>query len=217
MAAERDSDADLRPRGQLIAELCSLCAARRTGTLFIITIENHPAQVILRDGEIAGLSYRLTRGPDALAPLKAFTAARSRFQQEAVQSADPKLPPTAEILALLGAESGPLAAGPQPPSTGDTRPAGTARPPADTRPAAGTAADLDAGEAVGRLRPVIERELAEFLGPMAGLICQEHFADRTSLGAQEIAKLVEAIAKEIGDPAKEAHFKQRVLSQLSRG
>jgi hypothetical protein len=76
---------------------------------------------------------------------------------------------------------------------------------------------LDAGDVVGRLRPLIERELAEFLGPMAGLICQEHLADRTHLDPLEIAKLVEAIAKEIGDPAKEERFKQRVVAQLVRG
>ncbi len=216
MAAERDGDPDLRPRDQLIAELRSLCAAKRTGTLFMITIENHPAQVVLRDGEIVGLSYRLNRGPAALAPLKAFAAARYRFQQESVSSTDPRLPPTAEVLALLGAESGPAADRPQPPSTTDSRTAAVPTAPADTRPAADAGSSLDAGEAIGRFRPLVERELAEFLGPMAGLICQEHLADRTSLGSQEVAKLVEAIAKEIGDPAKEAQFKRRVLSQLSR-
>jgi hypothetical protein len=201
MAAERDGDPDLRPREQLIAELRSLCAAKRTGTLFIITIENHPAQVVLRDGEIVGLSYRLNRGPEAMALLKAFAAARYRFQQESVSSTDPRLPPTAEVLALLGAEPGPLAE----------------RPLLPPRPAADPGPSLDAREAVGRLRLLIERELGEFLGPMAPLICQEHLADRTSFGSQEVAMLVEAIAKEIGDPAKEAHFKQRVLSQLARG
>lgn len=215
MAAERDSDADLRPRDQLIAELRSLCAAKRTGTLFIITLENHPAQLVLRDGEIVGLSYRLTRGPDALAPLKVFGAARCRFQQESVQSADPRLPPTAEILALLGPESGSVVGGRQATLTTDHRTAGP-EPPSGSRRAAGSGPTLDA-EAFGRLRPLIERELAEFLGPMAPLICDEHLAGRTGLGAQEVARLVEAIAREIGDPAKEARFTQRVLSQIDRG
>jgi hypothetical protein len=214
MAAERDGDPDLRPRDQLIAELRSLCAAKRTGTLFIITIENHPAQVVLRDGEIVGLSYRLNRGPDALAPLKAFAAARYRFQQESVSSTDPRLPPTAEVLAVLGAESRSAPDRPPAPSTTASRTAAVAPPPADTRPAIGSSPDIS--EAVDRLRLLIERELAEFLGPMAGLICGEHLAD-PSAGSQEVAKLLEAIAKEIGDPAKEAQFKQRVLSQLARG
>ena len=214
MAAARDNDADLRPRDQLIAELRALCAAKRTGTLFIITLENHPAQIVLRDGEIAGLSYRLTRGPDALAPLGVFGAARYRFQQEAGPPADPRLPPTAEILARLSPGSGSAIERSQSSSTPDRRTAETEPPSAAGRPN-DAGPGLDA-EAFGRLRPLIERELAEFLGPMAPLICDEHLAGHAGLGPQEIAALVEAIAREIGDPAKEAQFKQRVLAHLIR-
>ncbi len=203
MAAERPSDAELRPRDQVIAELQSLCAARRTGTLFIITLENHPAQVILREGEIVGLSYRLMRGPDALAPLQAFSAARYRFESESVQSADARLPATADVLAHLGAAAATVPGPPPPAFKPETGAAPTTRPPAE------------AAEAIGRIRAVLERELAEFLGPMAGMICQEYLAAHPALGSpQDATKLVEAIAREIGDPAKEAHFKQRVLSQL---
>jgi hypothetical protein len=219
MAAERDHDADLRPRDQLIAELRSLCAATRSGTLFIITLENHPAQVVLRDGEIVGVSYRLTRGPEALAPLSVFSAARYRFQRESVPVADPRLPPTADILARLSAESRP-AEGPQPASTSDASPRADARPTADARSPGDMGSGPEVGlesETVGRLRPLIERELAEFLGPMAAVICDEHLARLTELGPPEVANLVDAIAREIEDPAKKAQFTQRVLSQLDRG
>ena len=220
MAAERDHDADLRPRDQLIAELRSLCAGKRSGTLFIITLENHPAQVVLRDGEIVGVSYRLTRGPEALAPLTVFSAARYRFQGESVLVADPRLPPTADILARLNVESRPAADGPQLASRSDASPRADARPTADASPpgdmGAGPGLGLES-ETVGRLRPLIERELAEFLGPMAAVICDEQLAGRTGLGPQEVAKLVDAIAREIEDPAKAAQFTQRVLSQLNRG
>jgi hypothetical protein len=216
MAAARDTDADLRPRDQLIAELRDLCAGKRTGTLFIITIENHLAQIVLRDGEIVALSYRLTRGPDALAALKAFGAARYRFQSESVQPADPRLPSTAELLAALGGESGPIPAPAQRPPASEPTPMSAPRP-VGIRPPTDAGRSQDAGETVGRLRPLIERELAEFLGPMAPLICDEHLAGRTGLGPQEISKVVEAIAGEIGDPAKEAQFKQRVLAQVIRG
>jgi len=194
MVVGPEDDPDLLPHDQLIAELRSLCAAKRTGILFIITTENHPAQIVLREGDIVGLSYRLMRGPDALAPMRIFGAARYRFQAESVQPTDQRLPPTAEVLDLLLPESGATEERPQP------------QTPADT---SGTA---------GRLRPLIERELAEFLGPMAGLICHEYLADRAiPNSSQAVSRLVEAIAKEIGDPAKEAHFKQRVLSQLTAG
>lgn len=193
MVVGRGDDPELLPHDRLIAQLHSLCAAKRTGTMFIITAENHPAQVALREGEIVGLSYRLTRGPDALPAMKTFTAARYRFQDEPVQPADPKLPPTSELLALL--TPGP----------------GAARERSQVEPTAGT------GEADDRIRLLIERELTEFLGPMAGLICEEYLREATGLSSsQGVSRLVEAIAKEIGDPAKEAHFKHRILSQLAR-
>jgi hypothetical protein len=116
---------------------------------------------------------------------------------------DPRLPATAEILAHLGAASGPVSVVSQAAPRPDVSPATATRPPAE------------AAEAMGRIRPLLERELAEFLGPMAGMICQEYLAGHPGLGSpQETTRLVEAIAREIGDPAKEAHFKQRVLSQL---
>jgi hypothetical protein len=62
---------------------------------------------------------------------------------------------------------------------------------------------------------LIEPELTEFLGPMAELICQEHLARLTALNSpQQFTRLVEAIAKEIGDSTKEVQFKQRVLSSF---
>ncbi|MGH7415319.1 MAG: hypothetical protein ACREKJ_14065 [Candidatus Rokuibacteriota bacterium] len=184
-------DPDLLRHDQLIVELRALCAAQRSGTMFIITTENHAAQFVLRDGEIVGLTYRLLRGPDALAGMKSFTGGRYRFQDETIERTDPRLPATADLLALLIPE----------------RAAAMEPPPA--QPPTGVEAVPD------RVRLLIERELAEFLGPMAALICQEHLAQGANLASpREISRLVETIAKEIGDPAKEARFKQRILPLL---
>ncbi len=72
--------------------------------MFIITAENHAAQFVLREGTIAGLTYRLLRGVAALPSMTAFRAGRYRFQTETVDHTDPELPATAELLALLVAE-----------------------------------------------------------------------------------------------------------------
>jgi hypothetical protein len=182
----------LMPHDRLIDELHALCVAGRSGTMFIITGENHAAQFLLRNGEIVYLTYRLLRGLDALPSMRIFTAGRYRFQDEPVDRTDPGLPPTPDLLALLSPEH-----------------TGTVEPP-QTEPTTGTAKAPDS------LRLLIERELAEFLGPMASLICAEHLAQATDLDSpKSLARLVEAIANEIGDPTKEAHFKQQVLSSLS--
>lgn len=182
----------LQPHDRLIDELHALCVAGRSGTMFIITGENHAAQFVLRNGEIVYLTYRLLRGLDALPSMRIFRAGRYRFQDEPVDRTDPGLPPTPDLLALLSPEH-----------------TGTVEPP-QTEPTTGTAKAPDS------LRLLIERELAEFLGPMASLICEEHLAQATDLDSpKSLARLVEAIANEIGNPTKEAHFKQQVLSGLS--
>jgi len=181
----------LLPHDRLIDELHSLCVAGRSGTMFIITGENHAAQFVLRGGEVVWVTYRLSRGLDALPSMRTFTAGRYRFQDETVDRTDPGLPPTPDLLVLLIPEHTKAVGLPQ------------------TESATGTA------KAPESLRVLIERELAEFLGPMATLICAEHLAQAGDLDSpKSLARLVEAIAKEIEDPTKEAHFKQQVLSSL---
>jgi hypothetical protein len=176
----------------IIDALQSLCGAKRSGTMFIITAENHVAQFILRGGEVVGLSHRLLRGLDALPSMRSFSAGRYRFVEEAVDRTDPGLPPTLDLLALLIPEHAGPAESPQ------------SRPPTPNM-----------RQALESARSLIEPELTEFLGPMAELICQEHLAHVTTLTSpQQFTRLVEGIAKEIGDSTKEAQFKQRVLASF---
>ena len=185
-------DPVLLPHDQLIDELQTLCAAKRSGTMFIITEENHVAQFVLRDGVIVGLTYRLLRGPAALPPLRTFPAGRYRFQTETVDRTDPELPATADLLALLVPE-----------------PASAVEPP-QAEPA------TDTPQVPETVRLLIERELAEVVGPIAGLICQEHIAHAGHLDSpNDLVRLLEAIAIEIGDPAKAAGFKHAVLSKFN--
>ena len=160
--------------------------------MFIITADNHVAQFTLRGGEVVGLSHRLLRGVDALPSMRTFTAGRYRFVEEPIARTDPGLPPTLDLLALLIPEH--------------------AAPPEFPLPMPPTP---NVRQGLESVRALIEPELTEVLGPMAGLICEEHLAHIPALSSlQHFTRLVEAIAKEIGEPAKEAQFKQRVLSNF---
>lgn len=184
----------LLPHEGIIDALQSLCGAQRSGIMFIITADNHVAQFILRSGEIVGLSHRLLRGLDALHSMRTFAAGRYRFVEEPVDRTDPDLPPTLDLLALLIPEH-----------------------PAPAEPPQSTSPTSSMKQALESVRALIEPELTEFLGPMAEVICQEHLSHVTALDSPHlVTRLVEAIAKEIGDPTKEAHFKERVLSSIRR-
>lgn len=88
---------------------------------------------------------------------------------------------------------------------------GPASAPRAPRPAAQPADNPQ----LARARAVIESELTEFVGPIAPLLCREHMARTAAAGPPwDWRELVEAVAREIGDRAKEDRFKQQTLARL---
>lgn len=172
---------------QLMAELRRLCAERRSGTLFIATASNQSGRIGLRDGNIVSMRFQLRKGLDAVGEISKVSSARCTFTDHAAEEADPRapLPPTRDVLRLLtGTDTG-------------------------APPPSGQLSDTDLLRAQNVLAPA----LAEFLGPMATLIVREQLLDASRHG-YDIRKAIEAIAKQIEDPAKAALFKQQVLARL---
>jgi len=192
---------------QLMTELRALCAAMRTGTMFIATTDNHSARIGLRQGEIVSLVFRTQRDLEALDHIRKITAGRFSFSDAVVdKGALADLPHTAELLALLLGEESPLSPPPSaPPAAAAPRsPAAAAPPPAHPQ--------------LARAQAVIESELTEFVGPIAPLLCREHLARVAATGPPwDWHELVEAVAREIGDRAKEDRFKQLALARLRVG
>jgi hypothetical protein len=117
---------------------------------------------------------------------------------DAVMDRGPRgdLPMTVDLLAMLGTDDFPPIV-PTPPEPGPPPPA--------------SAADAQ----LTRAQAVIEAELTEYLGPMAVVICREHIARAAAAGPpHDVRQIVEALAREIGDRAKEERFRQQVLARL---
>jgi hypothetical protein len=190
---------------QLMTELRALCAAKRTGTMFIATTDNHSARIGLTLGEIVSLVFRNQHGLEALDHVRKITAGRWSFSNAVMdKGTHADLPSTIDLLALLAGEESPL---PQPPPIPDS----AARP---RIPAPGVAPP--AGNAdLARAREVIEAELTEFVGPIAPLLCREHLERAAAAGPPwDWRALVDAVAREISDRAKEERFKQQALARL---
>lgn len=198
----------LLPYSQLMAEVAALCAAKRTGTMFIATSDNQSARIGLRQGEIVSLVFRTQRGLEALDHIRKILAGRFTFSDAVVDrvgGAD--LPHTADLLALLQGDESPL---PPPPPPAATPAAAPPSPP--SRAAATAPAEHPL---LARARAVIESELTEFVGPIAPILCRDHFARAASAGPPwDWIQLVDAVAREIGDRAKEDRFKQQALARL---
>jgi hypothetical protein len=197
------------PYAELLSELSRLCAARRTGTMFIATTDNQSARIGLQQGDIISLVFRTQRGLEAIDRIRKITAGRFTFSDtvvDRVASAD--LPTTSDLLSLLAGNRAPpvVSATPAPPA-----------PPPDAAPRPGAPAQAQAAASpeLVRVQGVIEAELTEFVGPIAPLLCRGHISKAAAAGSPlDLPALVEAVAREIGDRAKEDRFKQQALSRL---
>jgi hypothetical protein len=197
------------PYAELLSELSRLCAARRTGTMFIATTDNQSARIGLQQGDIISLVFRTQRGLEAIDRIRKITAGRFTFSDtvvDRVASAD--LPTTSDLLSLLAGNGAPpvVSATPAPPA-----------PPPDAAPRPGAPAQAQAAASpeLVRVQAVIEAELTEFVGPIAPLLCRGHISKAAAAGSPlDLPALVEAVAREIGDRAKEDRFKQQALARL---
>lgn len=174
---------------ELMQALKSLAREASSGTMFIATPDNQFARIVLRDGHIVSLSFRTKHGVDALPLIRNIRAGRFKFSAGQVTVDDEAALPAngADVLRQL---------------LGDHAHSGPARAiPADR---------------LVQMPRIAERVLAEFLGPIAGVVCEEHLG---KLGAPREAAaavdFIEALAREVRDPAHARSFREQVWSALT--
>ena len=191
------------PYGELLSELGALCAAKRTGTMFIATSDNQSARIGLRQGQIVSLVFRTQRGLEAVDHIRKISAGRFSFSDAMVdRDSSTDLPDTRDLLAWLSGDAPPA-------------PAAPSTPPASAPRTAATTTQPLANQQLAKAQAAIEAELTEFVGPIAPLLCREHIARAAAAGPPwDFPALVAAVAREIGDRTKEDRFKQQALARL---
>jgi hypothetical protein len=174
---------DFIPFPEIVSEIKKLCAERVTGTLFIATKANRSAQIILDHGEIVFIYFFNKKGEEALELMATIRAGRYRFQEGAVSRRSP-LPPTAAILqSLLGEQKV------EDHQVSENRATGPGL--SDEQ------------------KNVLESCLAGYIGPMAGIICEDHLDVVADLQAA-----IDALAAEIPSSAQAEKFKTMVKEKL---
>ena len=173
---------------ELMQALKSLAREASSGTMFIATPDNQFARIVLREGHVVSLSFRTKHGAEALPLIRDIRAGRFKFSAGQVAVDDSSaLPTNRDVLRLL---------------LGDHAHAG----PAQAVPA----------DRLAQMPRIAERVLAEYLGPIAGVVCEEHLG---KLGvpreATDAADFIEALAREVRDPAHARSFRERVWSALT--
>lgn len=178
---------DYIPFPEIVSELRRICSARSTGTMFIATKANRSAQMMLDKGEIVFVYFFNKRGEEALELMSTILAGRYRFQEGAVTRRTP-LPSTDAILKSL--LSGQKIAGQK-----------IVNQVSEQRP---TGPGLSQEQ-----KNVLESCLAGFIGPMAGILCEDYLGD-----AADLQTAVDALVAEIPSPEQAEKFRAMVMAKL---
>ncbi len=192
------AQAEFLPFAGIVDYLRQLCAQERSGTVFLVSDDNRMAQVRLDKGQIASLLCRNRRGLEALGILRSMAHARLRFDETFLaRGENDQLSNQAVFDGLAGAAPVPApavtaVAAPALPAV--PAPAAAARAPALLTP---------------RARAVIQRVLTQYIGPMAEIVCDDHFA-----AAADLPALVRLLAGEISAQAQAARFSADIAREL---
>ena len=181
--------AELLPFLRVVDYLRQLCAQGRSGTVFLVSDDNRMAQVRLDQGQIASLLCRNRRGIEALGILRSMANARLRFDETFLVKDEHDNLSTQAIFDALGG--------------GSDGAAPVAVAPAQPRPAATALALTPA------VKATIQRVMTQYIGPMAEIICDDHFDAAGNLQA-----LVQLLADEISAPAQAAKFRAEIAREL---
>lgn len=205
------TQADFTPFPSLMVQIATLCGQRQTGTVMLVSDDNRMGQIHLRAGEIVFVMCRGRRGRDALGIMRTMQAARLSFVAGSVDAAEAIQWASKTVLDYL---NGLL---PDLPGQGDA--AAVAPPVAASaafaaRPVAAAPAPAPQPAAAVDLTPatkaVFEKVMLTYIGPMAQIVCSDHFANATDARA-----LMAALATEIPGAANQAKFKAEIARLLN--
>lgn len=178
-------------KDQFVEEIADLCKAGESGTIFIVTSKNHQAKIILREGKIIAAFLRPLSGVDVISALAREPEVSFAFNNSLLLEVNSQvLPDTASLLDFLKNSSGSI-------------------------PGFVTPEDITGAHDLNEIRRTLVDEATEYLGPMAGPICDEYLAQyKSSLARQDILHIIELLQNDINDPEKSDKFNEAVRKQL---
>ncbi|MDB5948665.1 MAG: hypothetical protein JWR65_520 [Massilia sp.] len=196
------AQAEMLPFQGIVDYLKQLCAQGRSGTVFLVSDDNRMAQVRLDNGQIASLLCRNLRGLEAVGILRGMRHARLRFDESFMAKGENDHLSNHAIFEQLFAE------GPATPAATPAASAGRAAP-AVPATAAAAADPAPALLLTPHVKATIERVMTQYIGPMAQIICEDHFDAAGNMHA-----LVQLLAGEISAPQQAAKFRLEIAREL---
>ena len=174
------------PLSKIVEFIKQLCAERRTGTLFMVSDENFMAQVLIDGGDIVSLMHRNRRGRDALAVVGKMKYAKYRFDTAFVAPSERHNLTTQDIFDYLGGAT------------------------PNITPSVAASGVPASGAVTADIKATMQKVLMRYIGPMAEIICADHFEQATDVRA-----LARLLADEIPDRAEAAKFAAEIARTLN--
>ena len=179
---------------ELVKKIISLCQQRASGTVFIVTEDNHLARIVLIKGEIVCASLQRLEGVAVIRALSNMASGAFGFNPELqVVTKKQALPDTASLLETL--QSGDIYLKQR--AAVESAPLGAKLP------------------STPEILNVLVQESTEFLGPMASILCQEYIQDLTApVSEGNIQHVIRQLERDINHPDKVDKFSTAVRKRL---
>jgi hypothetical protein len=173
---------------KILSEIKTLYREKATGTIYLVTPDNRSAQLMLNSGEIVYVLFAGKRGQDAIYLLSLVSEARFRFQQGGSISRYMELPETKRIIEIF--EKGEIEHTPSLKITKN-----------EAQKSSGLSAEQ---------KDVVESCLAECIGPMATIICED------CLGSvRDLSTAIEMLSKELPSQNQVDKFRNLLEAKLN--
>ena len=163
----------------LVAELQKRIQEKKSGTLFISADNRRTAQINLLNGNIVALSCLNKRGVDALHLLQQLNPSWFQFIEGSSIATDRDLPSNAVIMSSLVSDFGSVSE------------------------------SVESTASTPQTDEMLKHILAEFMGPVAPLICNKIMRQTRNLD-----QAIDLLAQEIPDQQQVVEFKNKVSQQL---
>ncbi|OQA33049.1 MAG: hypothetical protein BWY57_01496 [Betaproteobacteria bacterium ADurb.Bin341] len=171
-----------------IEQIREFCGQRRSGAAFLVSDDSCLAQVHLLNGVILSVVCRNKKGNDALAIMRDFKSVSLRFDDEYVTSAEGDDLSTDAFFKYFGDEHAISAKQ----NSNESR---ARKPSVELSP---------------ELKHLFQRLLAKYIGPIAEIVCEDHYA-----ASGDAVIVAEALAHEIPNPENAAKFRAEVAQVLA--
>lgn len=183
---------EFRPLIEVLRELNALVQIEASGFVFLVTEELHSGIIRLHNGQVKEVTFRMLRNDEAVQGLSMVSTAKLRFQPNDIPAYGNKMALNpASMKWLLGGFEQELAGRSE---TTAAIAAATARAPAAPTGAAPAWVDK-------RVRETIEQVALNYLGPIAGMLCQEAFETH-----HDAKQVVAQLATYLNSPQESRRF-----------